>query len=141
MTDSPENRLAEIRAQRAALRAEIEKPITVEDEIAAEERALARDKAVAAAVAKHGALNKKISVVDTDEGFVIVKRPHPLNFQKFQDEGKTDGDAFDDLVRPCLVSPASDFDRINAALPATLTLCANAVVELAGFRTKERAGK
>jgi hypothetical protein len=145
MSTELEQKLSELRAKRAALaeeRAKQEAERALVEQIEAEERALRDDEAIAAAEAEHGPVGKRIAVVHTDLGVIIVKRPNPLIFRRFQDKGTTKTEDFDQLVRPCLVYPSkTEFDRILEELPATLIRAANAVCALAGVRHDEISGK
>lgn len=135
--------LADLRAKREALAAERQK--RHEDEAAAAEleaakRALADEEAIDAAEREHGA--RKVAVVQTECGAVIVKRPHVNTFRKFQDKGSTDSAAQEALVRPCLVYPTVfEFERICSEQPATLQQVASAVIRLAGFRVEDVTAK
>ena len=125
-------------AKREAMRAERELPEAVE----AEEIAALDEEAIADAEAEHGGVGKKILVVHTDLGCVILKRPGPAHYKKFRDKGDGDTVAFERLVRPSIVYPdAVKVDLIFDQLAGVLDRCANAVVELAGFRAREVSGK
>lgn len=111
-------------------------------ELAEAEQAADDAEALEAAEEKHGALGTHLRTIETDHGLVILKRPNPLHYKRFRDAGKQSTEAFERLVRPCVVHPASSrFDHILDTLPATLDRCADAVVELAGFRQKESGAK
>lgn len=142
---TPEQRLTEIRAARAALAAEKSKrdaDRSVADQLAAEELALKDEQAIACAESEQGPVGKKIATIATDMGVIILKRSHPLLFKKFQDTGSLRHADLDKLVRPCVVYPdASKFDGIIDELPATMLRCANAVSMLAGVRVEEVSGK
>lgn len=149
-----EEELAEVRAKRAALTAS-KAQRDVDAELSAllerEKRALLDDEQIAAAEEKFGqaleygtgpAEGRKIAVVRTDLGVVIVKRPHHVLFKRFQDSGEANAEEFDKLVRPCLVHPdSSAFDRYLENQPAILSRVAGAVATLAGIRMKELSGK
>lgn len=112
------------------------------DEVEAEEVAARDEEAIADAEEEHGAVGKKILVVRTELGCLILKRPHPALYKKFRDKGDGDTVAFERLVRPCIVYPdAVAVDLILDELAGALDLCANAAVELSGFRAKEVSGK
>lgn len=140
-----EKRLRELRELRAAVeerRKQRHEEAATEEAVAREERALRDAKAIDEAEEKHGPLDRKIAAVDTDAGVVIVKRPNHILFKKFQDSGDASTQAFDKLVRPCLVHPSqSEFDRMLEDQPAILGRAASAVCELAGVRVKEVMGK
>jgi hypothetical protein len=147
-----EEQIAELRARDAAARETIAK---VEAERAGREELerlradverreqQAKDApAIAAAEAEHGPVGKRIAVIGTDLGAVVVKRPPHLLYKRFIDKDKRKSDDIWQLVRPCIVYPeASRVDAICEELPATLYRLGDAVVELAGFRTEEVSGK
>jgi hypothetical protein len=140
-----EARLVAARAKRDEIargRAAREELATMRAQVEAEERAAKDDAAIAAAEAEHGPIGKKIAVVQTDIGAVIVKRPNHIHFRRFQDAGSTKSGELEKLVRPCLVyPPLSAFEALLEELPATLTRCADAVCGLAGVRAEEVSGK
>ncbi len=110
------------------------------DRVETEERKATDEEAVFTAEGEHGA--KRIRVVETDFGCVIVKRPNPVHYKRFRDRESAKTADLEKLVRPCLVYPdASAFDRMLDEAPATLDRVADAVVHLAGFRAKEVSGK
>jgi septal ring factor EnvC (AmiA/AmiB activator) len=112
------------------------------EEAEAEERALKDEQILDELAAKHGPVGKKIRRVDTREGMIVVKAPPRAHFQRYQDKGATDEEAFQKLVRPCLLYPdKSRFDQICEEVPATLLKCANAVCALAGIGKEDVAGK
>jgi len=143
MSDDFDARVADLNAQREQIALRRQQRADEEERVqklAEAERALRDEEAVDAAEQEHGA--KKIAVVQTDLGVVIVKRPHVATFRKFQDKGSTDSESLEKLVRPCLVYPKlPEFELICSELPATLLRVANAVTMLAGVRTEELAGK
>lgn len=131
-------RKREAEEKREAMRAARELPSEVE----AEEIEARDEEAIATAEEEHGSVGKKIRVVHTDLGCVIVKRPHPASYKKFRDRAETDTAAFEQLVRPCVIYPdAVALDIIFVEFAGVLDRVANAVVELAGFRQKESAPK
>jgi hypothetical protein len=140
-----EQRLAELRARRKQLDDEADAGAAERlmlEQIEVEERAIRDREALAKAEADHGPVGKKIAVVQTAVGDVIVKRSNPLHFRRFQDAGKTTSDELERLVRPCVVYPdIPTFERWLEEQPAALLRCANAICELAGIRTKEVEGK
>jgi len=140
---TPEEKLAQVRAERARLQAERdakEAARSTEDLLEAESRALADEKALADAEEKHTA--KRVRMVRTDMGAIIVKRPHPAIFKRFQDKGSMKTDDLDALVRPNVVYPdLGRFDQILEELPATLIRLADAIAGLAGTRGDDISGK
>lgn len=112
----------------------------LEERVEAAEREAADAEAIEAAEVEHGA--KRVMQIPTSSGVVIVKRPNPIHYKRFRDEGDANTEAIDRLVRPCVVYPSlSEFDRILEEEPAVLDRCADRVVRLAGFRVKELEGK
>jgi hypothetical protein len=140
-----EQRIQKARAERARLEAEAHdraELARLEAEAEREERAPRELAALEAAEREHGPRGRKIQVVETDLGIVIVKRPHSALFRRFSDKGSMKTADLDQLVRPCVVYPdSSTLDRILDELPATLLRLANSVSELAGFRAEEVQGK
>lgn len=149
-----EEELAEVRAKRAALLASKDQRDAEAEIFAAlerEKRGLRDDEQLAAAEEKYGpcleygsgaASGRKIAVVRTDLGVVIIKRPNHVLFKRFQDSGEANWEEFDKLVRPCLVHPdGATFDRYLEDQPAILARVAGAVATLAGIRMKELSGK
>jgi hypothetical protein len=139
--DPNKARLRELKAQRAELvarrEAAAEEAAAAED-MRREERALRDEQALDAAIAKHGALDKRVATVETDLGLIIVTRPTALKYRRFQDKGSFETDDVIAFVRPCVVHPPlAEFDELLDELPATLIRLANAVVKLAGQRKGE----
>jgi hypothetical protein len=145
--DEARAKLADLAAKKASRDAEAEAKRELESVM----RELADAQAICDAEEKHGqcleygaavADGRKIAVVRTDLGSVIVKRPNHLIFKRFQDSGEANAQEFDRLVRPCLVHPdGATFDRYIEDQPAILARVAGAVATLAGVRMKELAGK
>lgn len=135
--------LAELEAKREAIALRREAFANAEaeaDKLAAAQRGLADDEKIEALELEHG--TRKIAVLRTELGAVVVKRPHLNTFRKFQDHGATDSEALGKLVRPCLVHPdVANFEKICAERPATLMQVANACIRLAGVRSEDLAGK
>ena len=138
-------RLEQIRAERAQLARERERreeETDAQELLEMEERGLADDRAIAAAVEQHGPLGKKIAAVYTDLGIIILKRPHHVMWKRFQDTGLVTTEELEKLVRPCLVHPDRfTFERYCEEQAAILGRCANQVSALAGFRLKEVGAK
>lgn len=146
MSETPiQKRLQETRAARAALGNVREPVVTDEEQLASEERALADDKALADAIAKHGQIGKGVALVETPDGMIVVKRPNPILFRRFQDTSKGEAPTLDEvekLVRPCVVHPSiASFESILDAQPGVLVRCGNAVCALAGVAQGEVRGK
>ena len=145
-SSTPEQtQLRALRAKRAQLVAAREAQAEAADlaaQIAAEERAIRDEGALADAIAKHGPLGTHVAVVETTLGMVILQRPSALKFRRFQDKGSFSTDDIGALVRPCVIWPsAGELDVILDDLPATLTRLASAVVTLAGQRSEELGKK
>ena len=141
------DKLAELAERKAKRDAEDDARRTIERR----KRDLLDEEAVAAAEEKHGRSieygermvdGRKIAIVRTDLGVVIVKRPNHVIFKRFQDSGEANSEEFERLVRPCLVHPDSaTFDRYLEEQPGILGRVAGAVATLAGIRMKELSGK
>jgi len=156
MTDerTPAQELAEAREKLAALTARKAVRDADAEALRSLEKvrlALRDEEAIATAEEKHGqaleygsgpAEGRKVAIVRTDLGAVIVKRPNHVLFKRFQDSGEANAEEFDKLVRPCLVHPdGATFDRYVEDQPAILGRVAGAVATLAGIRMKELSGK
>lgn len=145
----------DLRARKAkaqAAIAEIEAKRAKREEAGAEAREVERlerkakdDAAIADAEEKLGELGLKFAAVETDLGVVIVKRPNPMVFKRWQDLGAdrmVKSVEVEKLVRTCLVYPAAEsFERLCEELPATPARLASAIVDLANGRAKEVSGK
>lgn len=142
-----EQRLAEIGEQRAQLakaKAAREEARAGEDKLRQAERTLAREQAVDEAEEKYGAIGEKILIVSVRDGDVIVKRPPAALYKRFRDRRADEplSQAYERLVRPCVVFPSlAAFDRILEEQQGALDLVADAVVQLAGLRAEDLAGK
>ena len=145
--ESINEKRARIKAERDALRAETEArdlAREAQDELEAEERALANERAIAAAEAEHGRIRDgRIGVIETRMGVVIVKRPKNTHYSRFMrgDAKKAREDA-DALVRHCLVYPSLvAFDAILEEQPGVIDPLATVCVHLAGLGAQEVSGK
>jgi hypothetical protein len=113
-----------------------------EAEVAKAEREVVEAAAIEAAECEHGPVGEKIAIVETIYGIVIVKRPHPVTYRKFQDEGKANVAAFTKFVDQCRVYPDQDaLDKLLDAQPGKLVDCANAAAALAGMHAAEQSKK
>ncbi len=142
--DAYETEINDLRRKREAIeqaRAQREQESEGAERLAAERMALADAEAIEAAERDHGGA-RRIAVLRTEMGAVIVKRAHAATFRRFLDVGKTDTETLEKLVRACLVYPVlSEFERICNDLPLTLVRAADAVSKLAGIRAEDVAGK
>lgn len=138
-----EKEIAELNSRRAALELARERRAEQADvarRLEEAKQAVFDEEALAKAEQEHGV--RRIAVVRTELGAVIVKRPHANTFRKFLDSGKTDTDTLEKLVRPCLVHPQLEgFEKIVAELPAVLGQVALAIGRLAGIRAEDIGGK
>jgi hypothetical protein len=150
MSEDTEKKLAAARAARAALQAEREKAIaavSAEEALAAEERALRDETALFTAEKAHGKSGEKIGVLKgvgaKECDIVILKRPNPVAFKKFQALEAVGQTELEQLVAPCVVYPTIDvWDRIiSNEQPGLLLRAAKAVSYLAGVREKDDLGK
>ena len=136
-------RLEKARAARELARQKREKLETQDElqrKVEAEELAATDEEALFNAEAEHG--RKRVATIETEMGTIIVKRPNPLHFKRFQDKESVKTKDLEQLVRPCLVHPSANrFDAILEEYPATLTRCADRVATLAGVRARELSGK
>jgi len=136
-----EDQLAEIRARREQLAAEAEATEdTPEVVLARETKALAAEEALAAARKEFG--KTRVSLVQTDEGPVVLRCPHVAAYRKFQDSEEINTDKTLELVRGCVLHPSKpEVSRMLEVQPGALTLLANEVVRLAGHRKSDAKGK
>lgn len=127
-------RIAEAKRLAMETEGELQRRVEIEEIAAADEEAIAKYEEEIGA--------QKIRVVHTDVGCVIVKRPNPLLYKKFRDQGNTKTKDLEKLVHPCLVYPTvTQFEKMMEEQAATLDRTADAVVTLAGFRRKEVSEK
>jgi len=143
VSDDLKKRLAAAKAARAALQA---KAATVNEadelaaEVAAEERSLKEEQALAALVEQYGA--KKIAKVDTDLGAVILLRSAPAAYNRFAEKTEFKVEDVRQLVVPCVKYPEiPDFEELLKEQPGVLFVCANALAHLAGARKDALSGK
>lgn len=141
---SADDKLAAARAERHKLEQAREQRALASAssaELETELSAIEAEKAIAQAEAEHGPVGKKIRVVNTPAGAVIVKRPNHLLYRKFLDSD-IDTQEVEKLVRPCVVYPAIEkFERMLTDQPGILAAVSDAVTHLAGFRKKELSPK
>jgi predicted HTH domain antitoxin len=96
--------------------------------------------AVEAAEKEHG--DKKIAVILTGEGIVIVKRPARIVVKAFLDAGKVSLEEMEKIARLSLVYPSKEaFARILEEQPAAVTIIANEALVLAGAGAQALSGK
>ncbi len=144
MTDDIQARLAAAKAKKAEIEAKREAKAkrSIEEELARAERECAEQEALAELEDAKGKVGSHLAVIETEMGIIVVERPHVANFRKFQDAGKFTAEALEKLARPCVVYPdKARFDSIITEYPGVLIAVADAVVELAGARKREQAGK
>ena len=110
------------------------------EEVEAAELEARDEEAIAKAEDENDA--RRIAVVRSSYGAVILRRPNPVIYKRFRDRGEAKTVDLEKLVRGCLLYPdVAGFDRILDEEPGTLDRCASSVIELAGFRLKEVSGK
>lgn len=146
--DSPEARLAALKAKRAELAAAERKEAeasSLEETLRAEARALRDDEARADARKKLGKGNYAVitGVGAAKFDCVIVKRAHPAPFKAFQEKEGFKLDDLESLVEPCVVYPPRDeFSHFHThEQPGVLTRAAEAVFYLMGVRKNFELGK
>lgn len=133
-TEAAEEKLEALRKQRAALaeQAEQAEQGPIEQQIEAEQRALDDDKRFLEAQEKYGP--KRVRIVRTAEGAVILKRPPGSAYKRYMDsEGATTDSALV-FVKSALVYPSRDaFDALLEEQHGILPICTKHAAELAGF--------
>lgn len=143
--ETPEEaRLREVRAKIDALNEARERRnmMSVDEQIAIEERRLKEAEALDKLEQEHGKVGRDIQIVESDVGAVIVKRPTMAVYRRFQDSGTTETKDLENLVRPCVLHPSkAEFDQMIERLPMLLRHAADACVVLAGLRVKNLQAK
>ena len=85
-----------------------------------------------------GVPGKRIVVLETPDGLVVVKRPTITKFKGFQDTETKTLDVQEGLVRDCLLYPDQRaWNALVDAQPGIVMRAANAVVFLAGVRVND----
>jgi len=139
-----EERIAKARADRAALDEAAERRVEIarlEKLARAEEQALIDAPHIAEAQEKHGV--DRTTVVVTDLGAVVLKKPHHLKWNALVAKGEkmTTADLAD-LVKSCVVYPAwPAVDKMLEEAPGAMGVIVDAVTNLAKGGAKERSGK
>lgn len=142
--DTLKAQLAELQAKRAALAdaAAARAEPGLAELIAIEARKLKEDEALDAAQREHGARAVMMVRIDDQTPAVIVRRPSTAAWRKFQDTEDQSSQTAEELVRASLVYPSKpELKAVLDEVPAMVARAADAVVQLAGFRTKSVAGK
>ena len=142
MSEDLKARLAAAKAAKAALAAEseISEDDALAEELAIEEQKLADETAINALRLQYGA--KKIAIVQTDEGAIVLHRADPIKFKRFQEKADVKVDDIEQLVRPCIKHPALPvYDKMIADYPGLITRCGEVVAHLAGVRKDDLAKK
>jgi len=126
----------EARAAREAARA----PDRLREELDIVNRQAEMDEVYDGLETEHGV--KEVRRVDTEDGgMLVVKRPAPVAFKRFQ-QSKAAVDDCDAFVRTCLVYPSKEaYNGLTSKYPAKIVEAANVASELAGIRRKEASGK
>lgn len=106
------------------------------------DRAIAGERAIADAVAKHGPLNRKVAALRTSAGVIVVKKPHHLEVRKLGATANlSEADAIK-FVKTCLVHPAAaELELILEEYPLLGGDLMSLVLRLARGRSEEVAGK
>lgn len=82
-----------------------------------------------------------VGAVLTEFGFVLVKRPEEPTFKKFMRIEKPTEVDYENLLRPCLLTPLEDYERIRASVPYVIVKTANMVCVLGGVDRADREKK
>lgn len=140
-----DERLARTRAARAELdvaRAKREASAATLAAVEAEERALADETTIEAAIVSQGPIGVAIGYVKTRLGVIIVKRAQKLPFRQFQRHDSPTSVDCEKLLKPCLVHPDwAAFEAMQEELPMALTSACNVIVSLAGAGQETSSGK
>ena len=103
---------------------------------------LANEEAIEAAEVQYGEIGREIAAVETPEGVIIVRRPHPAHYRAFQDAKDASTTTVLKMVRPSVVHPDREvFDKLIGKFPGALPVLATQCSRLAGFKFEEVAGK
>lgn len=127
-------------AERRAEREKRERIRELKEKMEREQREELEAAELEAAEEKHGA--KRVALVPTDLGAVIVKAAHEAHVRKWQDKGGSSTEDFDRLIHPCLLYPSrGDYVRMLSEQPLLRIPVAKAILKLAGAKLDEQAGK
>lgn len=92
-------------------------------------------------VATHGAIDKKIAVVEIEstKDIVVVKAPEAATFKKYLDSNNTQTSQDNEkLVQPCVIYPSlANYNNLLSKNPAIIIELSGAVQRLAGFRAEK----
>lgn len=139
--DPAEAEIAALRAKRAEIasrRQQREDKSALAEQLEQERSELELEEAVDRFEQEFGPVGRKIAVVKTQLGAIILRQSSELKFKRFQDKGTMQRDDVEALVRPCVLYPdMSRFNEIMHDLPATWFRCANQIAVLAGVRIEE----
>lgn len=106
----------------------------------AEAKELAELKALDEAEQKYG--EDCVKLVQTAAGGVIVKKPDPIIYDRFQDKSNPKSKDFKELLYKCRVYPSADrLDQMLQDFPAVLAKACSGVFELAGVRAGDLSGE
>ena len=107
------------------------------EKLSVEERA-----AFEAAEKEIGELGRKIAVIVTDDGAIIVQRAHRLVLEAFIDAGKLTFAELLKVARATRVYPGKEaFSKLVDEQPGAITVAANEALALAGVNAKAFSGK
>lgn len=96
--------------------------------------------AVADAVAKNG--KKKVGVVRTYMGWIVLVRPNHIRWRKFQDDEIFTTESIGAMVHRCAVYPsAARREEIFEEIPQVVIQCGSVITELAAGRAQDLSGK
>jgi hypothetical protein len=138
-----QKRLAEAKAKLAAVAAEdqaFDEAVKAEREPDDIEQKAADIAAWTDAKKKHGF--RRVALIETEMGAIIVKAPHEVSYKEWQDSELKGTISLEKLALPCVIYPAqARLDKILSDYPATTGRLADAVVALAGFRRDDHSKK
>ena len=134
-TESERDReLRELRARKAEL-LEAAEAKGKDLELERERRAVKDAEVLQDLVAKHGALDREIAVVDTDFGMVVMQRCSGGRFKRFIDGEKFKSEHLEQFVRPqCIYPTKAEFDDWCERQGGIMLRCSDALARLAGMR-------
>lgn len=135
-----EAELESLRARKREAAKSLEIPETLEEQVERARIEAKGEEELAKAVAKHG--RKRVGVVRSYTGFVVLKRPNHIKWRQFQDNAEVTMETIESLVRDCVTYPnAARLDSMFEEIPDLVQKCGHVVVELAKGTVQDLSGK
>lgn len=120
--------------------------VDLRDQIETAKRKVVEEKALADAIASHGALGVKIARVDTKVGMFIVTRPDPIKVKKLYEKAQKDDvqtlDEAWETARPHIIYPdRARAQQLYEESPLIASSVSSGALKLAGLRLEKVGGK